>query len=167
MANFQIHFPKLCAWCGTRPPTAKRKINLSHTSGNQTARMSFEAPICEACEAYANAVKKADRLRTVGAVIGSVIIGILLAFLIFGLRSMMFLPMGGFFSFVVMIIVVSVITSSKVKKQLNQRMVGEAPQGYASNDWQPCYLFSGGKLLFLSAPYQKAFTALNPEIAEK
>lgn len=162
MTQMQIRFPRLCAWCGTRQPNATRKVNLQITYGRTTSRLKFEAPICEACEAHAAALEKASKQRTWAAIIGSFVVGILLSLVIFGAREGSALVVGIFFSFVIMTVALIVISIRKIKQRLNQRMVGDPPEAYASIDWQPGEMTGSRTLQFFSSAYQKQFAALNP-----
>jgi len=164
MVDLQIRFPKLCAWCGTRQPSATRKVNVQLGRGRQTSSLSFEAPICETCQAYAAALQKASKLRKWVAVIGSFVVGLPLSLLVFGPQEMMALPMGIFLGFVLLIVVLIVISTRKMEKRLNRWMVGEPPEAYASVDWQPCFMSGARTLRFFSNTYQEQFAALNPEL---
>jgi predicted lipid-binding transport protein (Tim44 family) len=167
MSKVQIRFPRLCAWCGTRQPSATRKISIQRSQGRTTSTLKFEAPICEACEAHAAALEKASKQRTWAAIIGSFVVGMLLALVMFGLEEGTTLVMGIFFSFVIMIVALIVISIRKIKTRLNQRMVGEPPEAYASIDWQPCAMTGSRTLQFHSSAYQKQFAALNPGLVSK
>lgn len=167
MTQLQIRFPRLCAWCGTRPPSAARKVNVQHSRGRRTSRLRFEAPICETCEAHAAALQKASNQRSWGAIIGSLVVGFLLSLLLFGLRdSANLVIMGIFFGFVLMSFVLIVMSIGKLKMWFNQRMVGEPPEAYASNDYQPCKMVDWQKLSFYSNTYHTQFAALNPGLVK-
>ena len=161
MSQVQLRFPRLCAWCGTRQPSATRKVNLQITYGRTTSRLKFEAPVCEACDAHATALEKASKQRTWAAIIGSFVVGMLLSLVMFGLEEGTTLVIGIFFSFVIMIVALIVISTRKMKKRLNLRMAGEPPEGYASDDGQPGVMTGARTIRFHNSTYQEQFAALN------
>jgi hypothetical protein len=129
--------------------------------------MEFDAPICEECDTYATALQRANRTRTWWAIIISFVVGMILPILTCGPKETITWPMGFTLSFVLMAIALVVMGKSKQKKKLDQRMVGEPPEGYASSDWQPCWLLHTRELWFFSGTYRELFAAMNPGLGRK
>jgi len=170
MENIQIRFPKVCAWCGARPPGATRKVYVQTTpkAGQTSFSLKFNAPICETCNAYAAALVKARRIRAWATFIGSNIVALLLGLLGGGMEEEEFFVcwFGG--GFVLGGILWTVITlPKKLRRWLDLRMVGKPPEGYTGEDGDPCKMIGYRTILFYNDTFQKLFAALNPGLVEK
>jgi hypothetical protein len=167
MAKLQIRFPGLCAWCGTRPPSANRAVSLSQRIGQKTHQMSFQAPICPTCEAHANALAQASKKRNWLIVGGCVVVGLILAVLLAlaGGESGMIVILWPMISFFLGVIISIIFAIFRLGAKLNSRAVGPPPEGYASTDTEPCKLAGGQMLEFYSDAFHQQFAVLNPTLA--
>lgn len=170
MEDIQIRFPKVCAWCGTLPPSATREVNVrtNARAGQQYFSLKFNAPICKTCDAYVNALFKAFRIRLGVIFIGSFIVVLLLGLLGGGMEE------DGFFvcwfgGGLVLGLILWMITSllKKLDKWLDFRMVGKPPEGYAAPHGDPCEMRGYRNLLFYNDTFQKLFAALNPGLVRQ
>jgi hypothetical protein len=163
MAQFQIKFPRVCAWCGVRFPSTTREVNVQRSYGRRHFRINFKAPICAECETYAADAQRVAKRRDILLLIGSAIIGLPLAWLLFGGSGFLVAVVMWFFcGFMVAAFVLVVMSLAKINDWVVRKYAGEPPQGYGSKSALPCEMSGPRTLRFYSSIYQQQFALLNP-----
>ncbi len=159
-----MQFPPVCAWCGQRPPQASRAVKLrSSSSSRHRVRIDFSAPICEECKTYAQKLEENNRKINRVVTLFSFALGLILSvLLLIGDELVLVIIMGPVFGLLIASVVMGVLAITGLEKRWRKREVGDPPPGYASDNSDPCGLYTSGTIRFYNEAYHAQFTALNP-----
>ena len=170
MSNLDIQWPEVCAWCGLRHPTSKREVNLRSSSTDSSSRrwtrIEFSAPICAECADYARRLD--DNTRKIRkAIVGpSLILGTVLSILmLIGDELVMVIVLGPVLGVLIMSVAFLLLAVTGLDKRWRHWGLDDPPLEYASEDADPCALYTSGTIRFHNAAYHERFAALNPELA--
>ncbi|MBN1954019.1 MAG: hypothetical protein JW900_03110 [Anaerolineae bacterium] len=168
MGQFKIRFPNLCAWCGVRPPTDNRPVKLQRSQGNRRIRVSFQAPVCETCAAYAAEVERVIKRRELIVFIVSFLVALPPSILIFwGDELLVGLIAWPVLGIVVAVIAILVMGATRLNDKIVLRFAGPPPEGYASRTADPGELSGAQTLQFFSPEFHEQFAALNPSLIKQ
>lgn len=126
-------------------------------------RIDFSAPICAECESYAQKLEENNRKINRAVILPSFVLGLILSILLLiGDELVLIIILGPVVGVLIMSVAMGGLAITGLKKRWRKRGLGDPPQGYASDNSDPCGLYTSGTIRFYNEAYHAQFAALNP-----
>lgn len=163
-----VRLPPVCAWCGRRPDAHMREAVLTCSFLWTQLHLRLTLPICSLCEAYVEALQRAEvRLRRWLVVLWAPVSALLI-------RLWLGPPgdLGDWIAFAggSAVLTLALVAGSRwlmgrtgLHRRILRAMVGEPPEGYASETDAPAAWDGAEDLRFHSADYRQQLAELDSE----